>query len=80
MAASGQNLKNSPIANLPQLEIIRQPKGPDGSVGFSNHPLKKYVLVIISKEHIDKFEVRFNSQTNLIFLEASDFENYFVKT
>jgi len=27
------------------LEIIRQPKGPDGSFGFSNHPLKKYVLV-----------------------------------
>jgi len=45
MAAAAQNLKSSPIANLPQLEIIRQPKGPDGSVGFSNHPLKKYVLV-----------------------------------
>jgi len=27
------------------LEVIRQPKGPDGSFGFSNHPLKKYVLV-----------------------------------
>jgi len=44
-----QNLKNnanSPLnGGLPQLEIIRQPKGPDGSVGFSNHPLKKYVLV-----------------------------------
>jgi la-related protein 6 len=24
------------------LEVIRQPKGPDGSFGFSNHPLKKY--------------------------------------
>lgn len=46
MAAAEQNLKNSPIANnIPQLEIIRQPKGPDGSIGFSNHPLKKYVLV-----------------------------------
>lgn len=40
-----QNLKNTSISNVPQLEIIRQPKGPDGSVGFSNHPLKKYVLV-----------------------------------
>jgi len=27
------------------LEVIRQPRGPDGSFGFSNHPLKKYVLV-----------------------------------
>lgn len=27
------------------LDIIRQPKGPDGSIGFANHPLKKYVLI-----------------------------------
>ena len=40
-----ENLKNSTITGHPQLEIIRQPKGPDGSLGFSNHPLKKYVLV-----------------------------------
>jgi len=45
MMQHSQNLKNTTISNAPQLEIIRQPKGPDGSVGFSNHPLKKYVLV-----------------------------------
>jgi len=39
------NLKNAASLGMPQLEIIRQPKGPDGSMGFSNHPLKKYVLV-----------------------------------
>ncbi|XP_057305324.1 la-related protein 6-like [Hydractinia symbiolongicarpus] len=27
------------------LDIIRQPKGPDGSSGFSNHPIKKFVLI-----------------------------------
>lgn len=27
------------------LEIIRQPRGPNGSTGFANHPLRKYVLV-----------------------------------
>lgn len=41
-----ENLKNSALKSaMPQLEIIRQPRGPDGSIGFSNHPLKKYVLV-----------------------------------
>lgn len=33
------------ISSQKHLEVIRQPKGPDGSFGFSNHPLKKYVLV-----------------------------------
>jgi len=27
------------------LDIVRQPIGPDGSQGFSNHPLKKFILV-----------------------------------
>jgi len=36
---------DSDILSQKHLEIIRQPKGPDGSFGFSNHPLKKYVLV-----------------------------------
>jgi len=27
------------------LDIVRQPKGPDGSIGFSNSSFKKYVLV-----------------------------------
>jgi len=45
MMQHSQNLKNASVTGIPQLEIIRQPKGPDGSVGFSNHPLKKYVLV-----------------------------------
>ena len=39
------NTTSSLRTGSPQLEIIRQPKGPDGSMGFSNHPLKKYVLV-----------------------------------
>ena len=45
MLQHSENLKNVQMSGLPQLEIIRQPKGPDGSLGFSNHPLKKYVLV-----------------------------------
>ena len=45
MMQHSENLKNATVLGLPQLEIIRQPKGPDGSLGFSNHPLKKYVLV-----------------------------------
>ena len=45
MLQHSENLKNVSVSGLPQLEIIRQPKGPDGSLGFSNHPLKKYVLV-----------------------------------
>jgi len=36
---------DSDFLSQKHLEIIRQPKGPDGSFGFSNHPLKKYVLV-----------------------------------
>jgi len=39
-----KNTEND-ICSQKHLEVIRQPKGPDGSFGFSNHPLKKYVLV-----------------------------------
>jgi len=40
-----KNNSDSDIISQKHLEVIRQPKGPDGSFGFSNHPLKKYVLV-----------------------------------
>lgn len=46
MTQKNENNKNSSLkGGMQQLEIIRQPRGPDGSMGFSNHPLKKYVLV-----------------------------------
>lgn len=46
MTQQNESNKNTSLkGGIPQLEIIRQPRGPDGSMGFSNHPLKKYVLV-----------------------------------
>lgn len=44
MQLNAKNAEND-IISQKHLEVIRQPKGPDGSFGFSNHPLKKYVLV-----------------------------------
>lgn len=42
----GNRLTESVTAgNNRYLDIIRQPKGPDGSIGFSNHPLRKFILV-----------------------------------
>lgn len=40
------NENNVPTENgVKVLDVVRQPKGPDGSNGFSNHPLKKFILV-----------------------------------
>lgn len=33
------------LGNNRYLDIVRQPKGPDGSMGFSNHPLNKFILI-----------------------------------